>query len=225
MSTGTAHIPETGSPTRSDRRTAWLIVLAVVATLSVAFALLLSYAVTQQNGADLTSAQGWALVTLVSLVPGFLVAATVWFIWWPPASRAPWLLLLAPLCVAVVMAGVAGAAVLGGRAYDEDRATIAAACTAHDVDVLTGFGIYGGEFGGAQGSTDGTCGAWLIFPGEDGRGVMTAVTAGMEADGWFTTDTAWNSKTFTRGSEVVHVTHQRSSEGSTGILVTAVDPR
>jgi len=149
----------------------------------------------------------------------------VWFIWWPPASRAPWLLLLAPLCVAVVMAGVAGAAVLGGRAYDEDRATIAAACTAHDVDVLTGFGIYGGEFGGAQGSTDGTCGAWLIFPGEDGRGVMTAVTAGMEADGWFTTDTAWNSKTFTRGSEVVHVTHQRSSEGSTAILVTAVDPR
>jgi len=225
MSTGTTHVAKAAMPDTRDRRTAWLIVLAIVATLSVAFALLLSYAVTQENGADLTATEGWVLVTLVSLAPGMLVAAAVWLTWWPPREKAAWLLLIAPVCVAAVMVGVAGAALLGGRAYDDDRATIAAACSAHDVGVLADFATYGGEFSGAQGSTDGSCGAWLIFPGEDGRGVMTTVTTAMALDGWRTSDTAWSSQTFTRGSDVVLVTHQRSDEGTTAIAVTAVDPR
>ena len=225
MSTGTTHVVETAPSDTPDRRTAWLIVLLIVATLSVAFALLLSYAVTEQNGADLAVADGWVLVALDSLVPGLLVAAAAWLTWSPPRDRAPWLLLLAPLCVVAVMVGVAAAAVMGGRAYDEDRATIAAACSARDVDVLADFASYGGEFSGAQGATDGTCGAWSIFPGEDGRGVMAAVTTAMALDGWRTSDTAWGSQTFSRGSDVVIVTHQRSDEGTTAVGVTVVDPR
>ncbi len=223
MSTGTVHIPEAESPGRSDRRTTWLIVLAIVATLSVAFAFLLSYAVTEQNGADLTSGEGWVLVTLVSLVPGLLVAAAVWLTWWSPSSQAPWLLLVASACVAVVMAGVAGAAVLGGRAYDDNQATISASCSTRDVDVLSGFGVYGGQLTGPQGTVEGVCKAWLIFPGEDARSVMTGVTTAMRADGWVTSDTAWDAQTFTRGSGTVLVTHQRSSEGTTSVSVTVVD--
>ena len=225
MSTGTAHIPDAASPHRTDRRTTWLIILGIVAVLSVAFALLLSYAVTEENGSDLATAEAWVLITLVSLVPGTLVAAAVWLTWWPPSSKAPWLLLIAPVCVGAVMAGVAGAAVLGGRAYDENQTTIAAACSVPDVDVLNGFRDYGGEFNGPQGTTDGTCDAWLIFPGEDARNVMAAMTSTMTRDGWVTSDTTWAAQTFTRGSDTVLVTHQRSSDGSTSVLVTVVDGR
>lgn len=223
MSTGTAHIPDAASPHRTDRRTTWLIILGIVAVLSVAFALLLSYAVTEQNGSDLATADAWVLITLVSLVPGTLVAAAVWLTWWPPSSQAPWLLLVAPVCVAVVMAGVAGAAVLGGRAYDDNQATISASCSTHDTDVLSLFGAYGGQLNGPQGTVEGVCEAWLIFPGEDGRSVMATVTSAMTRDGWVTSDTAWDSQTFTRDSDTVLVTHARSSEGTTAVSVSVVD--
>ncbi len=223
MSTGTVHIPESASSDRADRRTTWLIILAIVAVLSVAFALLLSYAVTQENGSDLATADAWVLITLVSIVPGLLVAAAGWLIWWPSRTQAPWLLLLAPACVAVVMAGVAGAAVLGGRAHDANQATISAACSAHDIEVLSLFGAYGGELNGPQGTVEGVCEAWLIFPGEDARSVLAAVTSSMSRDGWATSDTAWDAQTFTRGSDTVSVTHARSSEGTTSVSVTVVD--
>jgi hypothetical protein len=223
MSTGTSHVPEAASPVRPDRHRVWVIVLGVASALSVAFALALAYAVTEQNGADLSVAKGWFLVLLVSLVPGLLVASTVWLVVQPPARQAPALLVLAPVCVLLVMAGVAGMSLLGGRAYDSRMGVIAAACSADDVATLDRLGTYGPDFNGAQGSADGTCAAYWIFPGEDGRAAMAAIGTALTADGWVTTDTAWDQKTFVQDGQAVRVSHLRSDEGTTAIGVSVVD--
>lgn len=221
MSTGTSHRLEAAPSGRPRRRRPWLIFLGVVSALSVAFALALAYAVTEQNGADLSSVEGWVLVTLVSLVPGLLVAATVWLV----ARRAPALLVLAPVFVVLVMAGVAGMSMLGGRAYDSRQGTIAAACSADDNVTLERLASYGPDYSGAQGSADGTCGAYWIFQGEDGQAAMATISNGLTADGWATTDTAWDEKTFVKDGQAVHVSHQRSDEGTTAISVTVVTTR
>jgi MFS family permease len=222
MSTGTSHLPEAASPAPASRHRVWLVVLGAVSVLSVAFALALAYAVTEQNGADLGSAQGWVLVLFVSFVPGILVASTVWLARRPPRRPATFLV-LAPVCVVLVMAGVAGMSMLGGRAYDERQGTIAAACSADDIAMLDRLGPYGPDFNGAQGSADGTCGAYWIFPGEDGQAAMATIGSALTADGWVTTDTAWDEKTFVKDGRAVHVSHVRSNEGTTAISVSLVD--
>ncbi len=224
MSTGTS-LPEAASPTRPSRYRVWLVVLGVAAALSVGFALALAYGVTEQNGADLRSVEGWVLVLLVSLVPGLLVAATVWLAVWPPARQAPALLVLAPACVLLVMAGVAGMSMLGGRSYDSRQGTIAAACSATDIAALDRLAAYGPDFNGAQGSADGTCSAYWIFQGEDGQAAMATIGNALTADGWVTTDTAWDEKTFVQDGQTVHVSHVRSDEGTTAISVSVVDAR
>jgi hypothetical protein len=225
MSAGTSHLPEAASPGRPRLRRAWLIVLGVVSVLSVAFALALAYAVTEQNGADLSSVQGWVLVTLVSLVPGLAATRRATRSRRPAARQAPALLVLAPVCVVLVTAGVAGMSMLGGRAYDSRQVTIAAACSADDLVTLERLASYGPDYSGAQGSADGTCGAYWIFQGEDGRAAMATVSNGLTADGWATTGTAWDEKTFVKDGQAVHVSHQRSDEGTTAIGVSVVNAR
>ena len=120
------------------------------------------------------------------------------------------------------MAGVAGMSLLGGRAYDDRQGVIAAACSAQDVAALDRLATYGPDFNGAQGSADGTCAAYWIFPGEDGQAAMATIGSGLTADGWVTSDAAWAQKTFVKDGQAVRVTHVRSSEGTTAISVSVV---
>jgi hypothetical protein len=222
MSTGVSPSPVVPSPARPGRRGVWLVVLAVVAALSVAFALALAYAVTEENGADLGSVQGWVLVLLVSVVPGVLVASTVWLARRSSARQPAALLVLLPAGVLLVMAGVAGMSLLGGRAYDSRQGVIAAACSADEIAALDRLAGYGPDFNGAQGSADGTCSAYWVFPGEDGRAAMATIGSALAADGWSTTDTAWDEKTYVKDGQAVHVSHLRSDEGTTAIGISVV---
>lgn len=235
MSTGTEHVPDAAHPDDrhtagppaddTDRATTRLVIVSIVATLAVAWTLVLAYGFTAENGADLESGRGWLLALVIGLVPGLLAAWAVRLVSETSDSAPTPYPVLAVICVALMVCGVAIAATFGGRAYDDKQSTIAAACSTSDVDLLSAFAKYGDQFSGAQGTADGTCEAHLFFPGEDGQALMGTLTSAMAADGWRTTDSAWSNRTYTRGSETVRVTHVRSSEGSTAIRFTVVEAR
>lgn len=219
MSTGTSQQSVAVQPAKSGR-IVWLV--AGAAMLSVLAALWLTYVVIEENGADLGDPRGWILILIVSLVPGLLAAWAVSLGVAATGRRSPSLALLAPVCVLVMMAAVAGMTLLGGRAYDARQATVAAACSPGQVTLLNEFAQYGGVFDPAVGQEDGTCAASLIYQGEDGQALMAALVGELTAAGWTTTDSAWDQKTLTRDGHAVQVTHTWSEEGETGIRIVAL---
>ena len=208
-------------PTGPGHRT--LVLVAVAATVSVLAALGLTYAVIEENGADLGDARGWVLILIVSVVPGLLAAWAVSLGVAATGRPRPSLAVLAPVCVLVMMAAVAGTAALGGRTYDTHQANIATACSSQKVAVLEQFRPYGPDFGTAQGQEDGTCAAYQTYPGEDAQALMANLVGKITADGWTTTDTAWDQKTFTRNGQTVLVSHFWSEDGQTAIRISVVD--
>ena len=70
---------------------------------------------------------------------------------------------------------------------------------------------------------DGTCAIFLTYPGEDGQAVMATLVGRITADGWTTTDTAWDERTFTRNGDAVRVTHFYSEDGQTAVRVVVLD--
>ena len=221
MSTGTSQQPVAAQPVPVGRRTA--VVVGVIAALSVLGALGVVYASMEVNGADLRDPRGWVLILLIALVPGVLAAWAVSLGVAATGRRAPRLAWIAPIGVLLMMAAVTGMAALGGHVYDTHQANIAAACTSQRVAVLETLRQYGPDAGTAVGLEDGTCAIFLTYPGEDGQAVMAALVGRINADGWTTTDTAWDARTFTRNGDAVRVAHFYSEDGQTAVRVVVLD--
>ena len=230
MTAGTSHKDVTG-PTAAERsapsrgQSALAVGTMVVAALSVVAAAAYAYAFTEEYGGS-TGIDGlpvWVPMVGLAVVPGLLLAWAVQLgVDAFSAHHRPRYLRLAPVSVALVAVVVAGAALVGGQVHDTNAAAAAAACSTQDVAVLDQLLPYAPDSNPASGQSDGTCRAWLIYPGEDGQAVMATLTTDLTADGWTTTDTPWDVKTFTRDGRAVLVEHERSSEGSTAIGLTAL---
>lgn len=231
MTAGTSHQHATEPaaverPIPSRGRIALATGSIVVATLSVVVVVAYSYAFAEEYGGS-TGIDGlpvWVPMLALAVVPGLLLAWAVQLgVEAFSAHHRPRYLRLAPVCVALVAVVVAGAALVGGQVHDTNASAAAAACSTQDVAVLDQLLSYAPDSNPASGQSDGTCRAWLIYPGEDGQAVMATLTADLTADGWTTTGTAWDAKTFTRDGRAVLVEHDRSSEGSTAIGLTVLD--
>jgi hypothetical protein len=231
MTTGTSHrftterlVVEGHAPRRG--RIALAVGVIVVAVLSVAAAVAYAYEFTEEYGGG-TGIDGlpvWLPMLALAVVPGLLLAWAVQLGAEVLAGRGrPRYVRLAPVSVALVAVVVAGAALVGSQVHDTNAAVASRACSTQDVAVLDQLLRYAPDSNPAAGQSDGTCRAWLVYPGEDGQAVMATLTAELTADGWTTTDTAWDARTFARGGEAVLVEHDRSSEGTTAIGLTALD--
>ena len=224
MSTDTSQRPSAVLPAPSGRRTAIALAVIVVAALAVVAVVAYAYAFTELYGGGTgTAVPVWVPMLLLAVVPGLLAA---WAVQLGVEAFShhlrPRYTRLAPVAVALVAVVVSGAALVGGQVHDTNAATASTACSTQDVAVLDGLLRYAPDSNAAEGQSDGRCTAWLIYPGEDGHAVMAALTTRLSTDGWTTNDAAWAAKTFTRDGRSVLVEHDRSSEGSTSISLTAL---
>lgn len=224
MSTDTSQRSAAVPPVRSGRSVALPVVVIVAATLSVVAVIAYAYSFAELYGGSTgTDVPVWVPMLLLAVVPGLLAAWAVQIgVEAFSTHGRPRYLRIAPVTMALVALAVAGAAMVGGQVHDTNAATASAACTTQDVAVLDGLLRYAPDSNSAAGQNDGRCMAWLIYPREDGQAVMATLTSELTADGWTTNDTAWDVKTFTLDGRSVLVEHDRSSEGTTAISLTAV---
>jgi len=134
MSTGTPHVPDAAHPQDrhpddrrpvgthvddADRATTRLIVVTIVATLAVAWTLVLVYAYVAQEGITVTTGARVLLAFGVALVPALLAAWAVRLVSATSEQGTPTpYLVVAAICVALMMGGVAIMAEFGERAHD-----------------------------------------------------------------------------------------------------------
>jgi hypothetical protein len=224
MSTDTTQRSAAVLPERSGRRIALAVGVIVVATLSVAGVIAFAYAYTEMyGGSSDTAVPVWLPLLLLAVVPGLLTAWAVQLgVETFSTHGRPRYPRIAPVTLALVALAVAGAALVGGQVHDTNAAAASAACSTQDVALLDGLLTYAPESNAAAGQSDGRCMAWLIYPGEDGQAVMATLTSELTASGWTTSDTSWEARTFTLGGQSVLVEHERSSEGTTAISLTAL---
>ena len=144
MSTGTAHVPDAAHPDDRhavgfhvddlDRATTRLVVVSIVATLSVAWTLVLVYAFTAQEGATLSTGTSLLVTFGIALVPGLLAAWAVHLLSATSEGTPSPYLVVAPICIVLMMCGVAIMATFGARAHDRPAATDPAAIVASALD-------------------------------------------------------------------------------------------
>jgi len=135
MSTGTAHVPGAAHPEDrhpdgrppagthvddADRATTRLLVVTIVATLAVAWTLVLVYAYVAQEGITVTTGPRVLLAFAVALVPALLAAWAVRLVSATSEQGTPTpYLVVAAICVVLMMCGIAIMAEFGDRAHDE----------------------------------------------------------------------------------------------------------
>ena len=150
MSTGTAHVPGAAHPEDrhpdgrppavthvddADRATTRLLVVTIVATLAVAWTLVLVYAYVAQEGITVTTGPRVLLGLGVALVPALLAAWAVRLVSATSERGTPTpYVIVAAICVALMMCGVALMAEFGERAHDAPPAGTQATVVAQVVD-------------------------------------------------------------------------------------------
>ena len=149
MSTGTAHVPDAAQPDErhsalrhpvanlddTDRATTRLVVVSIVATLAVAWTLVLVYAYVAQEGIAVTTGPRVLLAFAVALVPALLAAWAVRLVSATSEQGTPTpYLVVAAICVVLMMCGVAILAEFGERAHDAPPAGTPATVVAQVVD-------------------------------------------------------------------------------------------
>jgi predicted metal-binding membrane protein len=128
MSTGTAHVPDAAHPDDrhaarphvddADRATTRLVIVSIVATLSVAWTLVLVYAFTAEEGMTMSTGTSLLVTLVVSIVPGLLAAWAVHLVSATSDGTPTPYVVLAPICIVLMMCGVALMAEFGARAHD-----------------------------------------------------------------------------------------------------------
>ena len=134
MPTGTAHVPDAAhlddrrpadrNPAGThvddaDRATTRVLVVTIVATLAVAWTLVLVYAYVAEEGITVTTGTRVLLAFAVALVPGLLAAWAVRLVSATSEQGTPTsYLVVAAICVVLVMCGVAIMAEFGERARE-----------------------------------------------------------------------------------------------------------
>jgi len=133
MSTGTAHVPDAAQPDErhsalrhpvanlddTDRATTRLVVVSIVATLAVAWTLVLVYAYVAQEGIAVTTGPRVLLAFAVALVPGLLAAWAVRLVSATSEGTPTPYVVVAAICVVLMLCGVAIMAEFGERAHEE----------------------------------------------------------------------------------------------------------
>ena len=127
----------------------------------------------------------------LGLLPWALVPAGLWTAAMAVVRRclgprvwSPWLVGLVVLVLTTLLAG--GLTAAAASAHDADAASLAGACSASEITVLTSVPGYSAGLGEPTGQADGSCFVTLAVQG-DATAAVASVAASLTADGWTTT--------------------------------------
>ncbi len=173
-----------GTDATVRRRSGMLLVLGgvlIVVTVLVTLLLLgASWGLTVEYG---TGTVGWSGGLLFASVPAVLIALC-----WAAVRMALglavgrwWVVLIGSWAVLALAVGVV--TLMAQDRHEADAGTRASACSADEIDLLTGIPGYSSDFGTAAGHDNGACTITIPIRGDDASAVAVVVDA-MSADGW-----------------------------------------
>lgn len=220
--------PEIVERTREQRRASLgykvgALALTVVGLVLAAFVIAASHAVNEMYGELSIPAvlDGGVILVLVGL-PAVLLGVAATMVAGVRGRNAPaWITI--PVAFALLVSAASWQADAGARQHEADDAVIAAACSQAEISLLVSMSMYGSEFSGAAGQTNGDCSAWIMVAGDDPKTAMTELALHLVTDGWTLGSGDWRSGVWVRDYTVVRVSHIQSSDGTTGVELVAVN--